>query len=389
MTWGDLTNPIHEDLFLSEGKSTLFEWLNRRWQAVKPGESPNFEQLIFLLETLGTYFPIGKSDRPHRQPLEAFIKSKYKRWNNNYYGMAARMYSEEALRLVAEDCLRARSECLPLTRLVSQLSADFDLWIYSLNYDDVPEQAGVQLFNGFNAQGRLDGAKCHREVIGHRHIQLHGSVLWEYDNGYRRHQSLEDANIARGRHRTFGGRKSSDGNRLEAIPLITGGRKSEKILLDPFATFHHMFRRDLMNADGWLVAGYGFADFHINEVLKSAHAARTQGGSTPNVAVVDFLDFRNGTGGFHEIAHFDSFSQRPPDDQVYPLACGAILNRIFEPWHFGYQEFRRTKLLDRSGAFRGKLNEVDSQTAYSLDGLEYVANHLIHELSQHLEREPS
>jgi len=52
--------------------------------------------------------------------------------------------------------------------------------------------------------------------------------------------------------------------------MITGYRKGEKILVEPYAGYYHYFRNEAFRSPNWLILGYGGGDPHINSVLTSA-----------------------------------------------------------------------------------------------------------------------
>jgi hypothetical protein len=52
--------------------------------------------------------------------------------------------------------------------------------------------------------------------------------------------------------------------------MITGLRKSEELVYEPFASYYHHFRTTAFDSTRWLLIGYGAKDMHINQVLKVA-----------------------------------------------------------------------------------------------------------------------
>ena len=52
--------------------------------------------------------------------------------------------------------------------------------------------------------------------------------------------------------------------------MITGYRKAEKILIEPYASYFHYLRDALFATPYWVVIGYGGLDFHANATIREA-----------------------------------------------------------------------------------------------------------------------
>jgi hypothetical protein len=71
--------------------------------------------------------------------------------------------------------------------------------------------------------------------------------------------------------------------------MITGMRKTDQLMAEPYATYLASFRAALYATNRWLLMGYGGADTHVNQLLLTAldhHRRRTQ----PMVVVVNHDD---------------------------------------------------------------------------------------------------
>ena len=108
----------------------------------------------------------------------------------------------------------------------------------------------------------------------HTWCQLHGSVL------FRLKRSEETAIVrypnaraaARQRWVDNADRYSyQDGHKSGLSPIITGLRKTDAILNEPFATYSHRLRTEAASCDRWLIIGYGGGDPHIQS---SAYAGQ-------------------------------------------------------------------------------------------------------------------
>ena len=67
-----------------------------------------------------------------------------------------------------------------------------------------------------------------------------------------------------------------DGTKLLAGPMITGLRKADAILLEPFASYYSCLYNSLLKSRVWVIIGYGGVDPHINSCLSRALNARVK-----------------------------------------------------------------------------------------------------------------
>ncbi len=189
----------------------------------------------------------------------------------------------------------------PLVSGLSALSQDVVLKLSSLNYDDLPFLTNIRWVTGFNDAGAFDPA-TEWEHGDHTLPQLHGSVRWatigsnmiwfhSRDDARKEWGTIGQMSAARG---------YQDGRIAPYSPMITGLRKADAIIDEPYATYFHLFRRQFFSCNRWLIIGYGFADRHINSVLRHAWTAwrrRSQNGQPGlKVAVVDWRPTRKWRG---------------------------------------------------------------------------------------------
>jgi hypothetical protein len=182
-----------------------------------------------------------------------------------------------------------------LTTGLHALAQDFTLRIVSLNYDDVPEHGALELETGYK---RLyDGfvpQSLYEPSDSHFYLQLHGSVLFGPDlRGQAVLPRYSDRAEARATWATGSGfGVSPDGLERFALPMVTGFRKADQILWEPFGTYMGAFRLFAHRIPTWLVIGYGGTDPHVNAVLQSAvmhHVFNPWYDPTPlRAVVVDF-----------------------------------------------------------------------------------------------------
>jgi hypothetical protein len=106
-------------------------------------------------------------------------------------------------------------------------------------------------------------------------IQLHGSVHFGMEAGnldgvtrLRRYDDIQEARRSWGI--STGPSRAQDDHILPVVPMITGRRKADMMLLEPFGSYFHYFRQAAMTTPRWLIIGYGGGDFHVNAILATA-----------------------------------------------------------------------------------------------------------------------
>ena len=132
-----------------------------------------------------------------------------------------------------------------LTTGLQALAQRFTLRIVSLNYDDVPEHGALgletgykRLYDGFVPQSLYEPSESHF------HLQLHGSVLFGPDlRGQAVLPRYSDRAEARATWVTGSGfGVGPDGLERFALPMVTGFRKADQDLWEPFGTYMGAFR---------------------------------------------------------------------------------------------------------------------------------------------------
>jgi hypothetical protein len=273
-------------------RPTLVDALSRRIEAYRQ-LAPNFEEVVHVLEQLDWLYPLAPVEPQSvaRSPLLGAFLIPDEAWNvPNAYGQAADHVCKEVLRFVSVACDGVEAVgSAPLACFLRQLAQSTRLWIYSLNYDDVPERADLDFFTGYTALDCFDSSWSLPPLDQHAHLQLHGSVL----NGGGgaspyvppRHSTRGDALRARDEI-SHGPLRFQDGYGASRTGIITGMRKADGILAEPFATYFASLRAALYATDRWLIIGYGGGDTHINHLLTTALLHRRA--RPPRVALINF-----------------------------------------------------------------------------------------------------
>jgi hypothetical protein len=171
--------------------------------------------------------------------------------------------------------------------LIVQLSEYSKVKLFSLNYDSRIIDTEWGWWTGFrrlNAdEARARDTKEGTEVFepcggipidANAFIQVHGSTHFTWVAHYiapkyaiaRHAEPLE----RHGTPRRGGFELWNDRSALPVLSMVTGFRKGEKVLAEPYASYTNYFRQEAFRSPNWAILGYGGNDPHINAVLTSA-----------------------------------------------------------------------------------------------------------------------
>ena len=185
----------------------------------------------------------------------------------------------------------------------SALEANFDLTVATVNYDTLIEQAlgwgGAE--QGFEpaegSRGWVLRPKRVHAAQRHRLFHLHGSILfkgsaygdttcrWNAASGgwdIKWFPSAEEASFAG----TANLGRTGYGRELLGGHLITGLHKTDKVAVEPFGTYYEATANELRACPRLLVIGYGFADPHINRLVRRMTRDHED---ARRIACVDFI----------------------------------------------------------------------------------------------------
>jgi len=284
------------------------------------------------------------------------------------------------LRWISEACDVAEREPLPIVRGLEELAEHFRLWVFSLNYDDVPEHSKkIKFFTGYEtrhgdgpvdgdsrffATQLYDGTNQYRHDNVHLHLQLHGSVLFGPDS---RQQGVLPRFPDRGSARATWDKKLtyqqiSGGKRIPRLPMVTGYGKANSTLGEPFGTYMGLLRRVAMLTPAWLVVGYGGSDPHVNACLKSA--------------MLQSVEVRH-LNGFHHAVVVDYLKLKEPTrldlDLKDPLG-NALATKFFFPWAEADILSSDSVQLVRECTFfhQHAFNRLSKRLSFCLDGTQWA-----------------
>ncbi|MFZ0888111.1 MAG: SIR2 family protein [Candidatus Binataceae bacterium] len=238
--------------------------------------------------------------------------------------------------------------------LLDGIRSEFDVGIYSLNYDSVALTAWPTVFTGFDASGRFAPGQVlsRREwnFLYHLHGSVYHTLVGPFGNSVRWQNDLtarfDDGNAARSTD------ERSDGKRFPKTTLIAGAFKLDQLLIEPFHTLYAAFVRDAYEADAILLGGYGFGDAHVNRALGNRLENDT---NRPSIMILTYAEPRTDPMEFradrwsYELCRTLNVSARSFSSPAPMHVADLVANDGFEfsaeqriaIWHGGFSEASR------------------------------------------------
>lgn len=157
-----------------------------------------------------------------------------------------------------------------------KLQKNYNVGVFSLNYDDLILQALPNLFTGFDKES---GAFLDRKVLlEHKwnfYYQLHGSVHFNMESIRGEMHSIRwKKELNSPYNQNSSGRSSQDtqeGLHLPTSNIILGHEKITQIQRQPFRSYFCRLNQAILETDYIMFIGYGFRDLHINNCFKLLH----------------------------------------------------------------------------------------------------------------------
>ncbi len=267
-------------------------------------QQPNFEDIMNALESLSSYSNGMRFKNSEYNPAElAFIEVKSQKFSEpNSLNLA----KSRLINIIAErvNQYNGQFKC-----------SDSNTWFWNfwvkatnsccwdigtLNYDDCVDQSIHNFNDGYrytdSEYSTFDPFQMTQLDNTTRIMHLHGSIFYGYRQDDKNDNYLE--NFFEDLYKFNSLKKSCDtwNNRspnisqsgMQAIigPIITGRRKSDKLLAYPYSYYYNVFQQSLLNNSSLLIVGYSFGDLHINSLLW--RFKKTHGSNRRIVLIADF-----------------------------------------------------------------------------------------------------
>lgn len=295
------------------GAATQVRYFEGLYNALAPHFSDpqnflHFERLIHIAQGLdyhthevvsdnNDYFKVGSGPLTSLKPANPWLDNKI----HTMIASAATTFILD--QFASRESAASRNYALKddsLNKFLADLSKKFYLRVFTLNYDTVPLHSSVPFETGYHRSG--DGvqeesfypSRVRNAFRNHIFCQLHGSSRFGYSSGDRRTHGLivrlndHDSAVESRATTACGNNFGQDGVEGISQLMITGLRKADAILHDPFATYFSRFTEDLLNSEAILVVGYGGGDKHVNELFGRMYELRSERAQKTRLAWVGF-----------------------------------------------------------------------------------------------------
>jgi hypothetical protein len=299
-------------------------------------QGSNFEDVLHALESLSS---IERGWQPgtakeFRPAVGAFVSPNDPRW----FADPSLILSgkQSVLTVIAENVEAYAAAFSPTGRDnwfagFWQEAARKGTWNFgTLNYDNCIEQslAGA-LEDGFvplrPGLSRFDPRRFIGSTVN-RILHLHGSIFYGHEPGRdplaSEWEDLAKFDVHQDAKNTWFGRSratAQSGEETIMGPLITGLRKADKIMIDPYSTYYWTFHQALLESPRLLVAGYSFRDQHLDYLLERMSVLH---GRNRRIVIIDF--FSNPTTWHPDPAVMD---WPPRDSRMLEFICKATAER--------------------------------------------------------------
>jgi len=247
----------------------------------------NFEEIYHTLEQIASYKKgWGRAAKQHTPYMTAFTKPKFTKIFKD--DLAILTAKRDLITVIAElvEEYNSKYKINPdytwHTEFWKLLYDSFKLDIATLNYDTCIEQSLPKLEDGFELTEesfeRFNPRKLNQSNKS-KILHLHGCIHYGYDrstdsNKYvleddfhdlYKFKSYQDASM-----QWFGRSNNTSQSAEEAIigPIITGLKKTDKIINYPYSTYHAALQNSIVENNALLIVGYSFGDLHFNRLLE-------------------------------------------------------------------------------------------------------------------------
>jgi len=152
-----------------------------------------------------------------------------------------------------------------------------------------------------------------------------------------------------------------DGTEIPRLPMISGFKKTDYILWEPFGTYWGAFRRAATLSPLWLIVGYGGGDPHVNACLQSAMLQSVSIGHVQGMQHAFVIDY------FHDLKdHLLDLHMEHPVGKV-------LAEKFFIPWASAdILSSRSHQYLQKGNLFRkNSFNRIAKHLSVSLDGTDW------------------
>lgn len=227
--------------------------------------------------------------------------------------------------------------------------SDFKWDVFNLNYDTTVEECLDKYEDGFeHIEGRTEAIfRPQKLLLNSEKLStinhIHGCVNYYYKNDA--NDDLFDTNIhdlylypsfndvkCRLPGRGQSNPSSQNNEEYLAGPIITGLRKTEKLMCMPYDFYHANLYKAIVSSNALVIVGYSFGDLYINNLINRMHAVWK---GAERIVVIDKWDGRRIMGYKNQlIKYLETLPKGEIEFLLMMSGCeciGQMVNEFIDP----------------------------------------------------------
>lgn len=251
----------------------------------------NFEILFHIIEQLLSYERVwsGNNKNPYIYPYFApFTKQNFE-FDRNDLSAVRSEFILRVMRVVNDYNEYFRKGKGKENWYRDFFKNEFKWDVFNFNYDTTVEQSLGEFEDGFEQiPGRAAAIFRPKKLMDNKENlstinHIHGCINYYYKDHpnddifetdirdlykYPSFDEVEKRMIGRGQSNPV----SQNNEEYIAGPIITGLRKTEKLICMPYDFYHGNLHKAIVGSNSMVIVGYSFGDLYVNNLIKRMHA---------------------------------------------------------------------------------------------------------------------
>lgn len=250
----------------------------------------NFEMLFHVIEQFLPYESVwsGNNKNPYMYPYFApFTKQNFK-FDRNDLSAVLSEFILRVMRIVNDYNEYFRNDKGKENWYRYFFKSEFKWDVFNFNYDTTVEQSLGEFEDGFEQiPGRADAIFRPKKLMDNKENlstinHIHGCINYYYKD--HPNDDIFETNIhdlykypsfdeVERRMNEWGQSNPVSQNNEEYIagPIITGLRKTEKLICMPYDFYHGNLHKAVVGSNSMVIVGYSFGDLYVNNLIKRMH----------------------------------------------------------------------------------------------------------------------
>lgn len=242
------------------------------------GYKTDYEEVLYILFTLAS---LEKQYNPN--PLNAFISNlthpkilenkTYRNIISTDFNSLAKYLIDELLKELRIQSSLSNKNMDIVKDFFRKIGKKYKIGFITTNHDNIITQSFPRYFTGFNKKGFFNKSKVLKRKKWNFSYYIHGSIhfdMKQYENEL--HQIVWKKDISSTFSQNSMGRSGNitmEGLDLPNSTIVAGYDKLNQIQREPFRSYYNKFENVILKTDIILIIGYGFNDYHLNNILET------------------------------------------------------------------------------------------------------------------------